>query len=641
VVVEEEDDDAFDESARRGEMDRRAQRALLEQDEFGWPGAGDTWRQSGIHVLDAPLPPPDLAFAPLEPPEPTFAPPGLPSLDGDGHAPVQEVQSAPVAQVELDPGLDPASAAELERPEAPPPEVELLSGIDLDVEPDEVELTLSAEEIIPEEAPLGSLEAALPDADASALQAARRRAQDDLVREMQEALRRSSSTTDDAWFSESPGEVAPIAARFTPAPPPADAHPAVFTPAPAFTPAPDDVAAPFEQDLWRIVSFDTSSSANAPSAFEEAIGKVDASLLQLVGAGEEPAGDEPETGFEVEFQAFDTLSPDGETVPTRENLLPSDEPGLLADSGDFDGSEWADDEDDLADENLDPAEAARLRRQRLLRRAMQNLGAFDEMRSRPAAPGSPGEAPAATPAPSPAPPTSDGPGSDLAEAIERRHRELSGLRDHFRVLGVPQGAHRDQVKTAFLRLVKQFHPDRLPADLRHLAPKMTAVFESIREAYDTLHDEQRRADWMASQQKRATARPATPVPSRGDDAQIAFKKGELALRKRDYVAAEAFFEQAYRLDKSANALAAQAWALYVDPNRRSEAPRARALMQQALQLQPTCDRAHYQLGVVARVDGQLDVAERHFREAVRSNPKHLEANQELRLIDMRRKRGQR
>ena len=34
----------------------------------------------------------------------------------------------------------------------------------------------------------------------------------------------------------------------------------------------------------------------------------------------------------------------------------------------------------------------------------------------------------------------------------------------------------------------------------------------------------------------------------------------------------------------------------------------------------------------------MDRAERHFREAVRANPKHLEANQELRLIEMRKKK---
>jgi hypothetical protein len=42
--------------------------------------------------------------------------------------------------------------------------------------------------------------------------------------------------------------------------------------------------------------------------------------------------------------------------------------------------------------------------------------------------------------------------------------------------------------------------------------------------------------------------------------------------------------------------------------------------------------------MIARVENDIDRAERCFREAVAANPKHLEANQELRLIEMRRKR---
>jgi hypothetical protein len=60
-------------------------------------------------------------------------------------------------------------------------------------------------------------------------------------------------------------------------------------------------------------------------------------------------------------------------------------------------------------------------------------------------------------------------------------------------------------------------------------------------------------------------------------------------------------------------------------------------MNDAVTNDPLCDRGHYQLGVIARVEGDMERAERHFREAVKANPKHLEANQELRLIEMRRK----
>ncbi len=62
------------------------------------------------------------------------------------------------------------------------------------------------------------------------------------------------------------------------------------------------------------------------------------------------------------------------------------------------------------------------------------------------------------------------------------------------------------------------------------------------------------------------------------------------------------------------------------------------MMQKAITLDAKCDRAQYQLGVIARVEGDMDRAEKHFREAVRVNPRHLEASQEIRLIEMRRKK---
>jgi Tfp pilus assembly protein PilF len=68
-------------------------------------------------------------------------------------------------------------------------------------------------------------------------------------------------------------------------------------------------------------------------------------------------------------------------------------------------------------------------------------------------------------------------------------------------------------------------------------------------------------------------------------------------------------------------------------------PIAKQMMAEAARKDPNCERAQYQLGVIARVEGDIDRAEKHFREAVRISPKHLEANQELRLIQMRKKKG--
>jgi cytochrome c-type biogenesis protein CcmH/NrfG len=178
---------------------------------------------------------------------------------------------------------------------------------------------------------------------------------------------------------------------------------------------------------------------------------------------------------------------------------------------------------------------------------------------------------------------------------------------------------------------------------------MTSVFEAIREAYEVLYDDARRKAYQQGLQNQqslpkppasaqAAARANTPAPGRNErSAEDLFKMGEVYFRKRDFAAASEHYERALALEPKALYLAARAWAIYMDPARKADMAKAKQLMADAVRTDPNCDRAHYQLGVIARVEGDMDRAERHFRDAVKSNPKHLEANQELRLIDMRKK----
>jgi tetratricopeptide (TPR) repeat protein len=276
---------------------------------------------------------------------------------------------------------------------------------------------------------------------------------------------------------------------------------------------------------------------------------------------------------------------------------------------------------------------------------MENLGSMPprEPPQQPPASSASGIAPAVVPpssSPSSAgrPPPPSAADQQLAAQIEARFAQLA-RRDHFLTLGIEPSASREQVKASFLNLAKTFHPDRLPPSLPHLAQKMSAVFEGIREAYEVLFDDNKRATWVGAQQiSRSSAAPANPQG--GQQPSDLFKMGEVFFKKRDYKQAEAHFAKAYALDKSANSLAAQAWSIYMDPTRKAEGAAARQMMQRAIATDPNSDRAHYQLGVIARVEGDMERAERHFREAVRVNPRHLEANQEIRLIEMRKKKAQ-
>ncbi|MGO9064267.1 MAG: J domain-containing protein [Myxococcaceae bacterium] len=437
----------------------------------------------------------------------------------------------------------------------------------------------------------------------------------ELVEEMTEALRRAGAAGPaETWLAATEGVLSSAARGAAEA----AAVPKGEASRPPLHLGPD--AGKAEEDLWRLVQEPPAGPAPAPASFEEALANVDAHLSSLVGLGQEAV-----THTDVPVDAILQASADAgawqmETLPPVQEPPQPIPPPFEATPA-------------LTPSGGVPGEAARERRQRLLRRAIQNLGSLV---SRP--PRTMGTATPLEPTPAPVP-VAIGPRTPaeqgLARQIEQRFVGLSGERNRFDILGLHLEASRPQVKAAFLDLVKVFHPDRLPPALGDLVPQATAIFDSLREAQEFLLDDERRATHA---KEMAALASGPPVRDQAESAE-AYKAGEAALRRRDHAAAEAHFAEAYRLYPRAHVLAARAWAIYMDPNRKSDAAAARAMMVDALKEDPACDRAHYQLGVIARVEGDVERAERHFREALKANARHLEASQELRLIEMRKRGG--
>jgi curved DNA-binding protein len=63
-------------------------------------------------------------------------------------------------------------------------------------------------------------------------------------------------------------------------------------------------------------------------------------------------------------------------------------------------------------------------------------------------------------------------------------------RDYYEVLGVKKSASEDEIKKAYRKLAREFHPDRNPGD-----KKAEGKFKEVQEAYDVLSDTAKRSQY--------------------------------------------------------------------------------------------------------------------------------------------------
>jgi tetratricopeptide (TPR) repeat protein len=287
--------------------------------------------------------------------------------------------------------------------------------------------------------------------------------------------------------------------------------------------------------------------------------------------------------------------------------------------------------------------------------AAKAAGAAARPAARPPAPAPPTPArvqaapaplPPVTPAAAPSPAAAAAPAS--AEAATRRQEILEayeGLktRTHFEILGIPRASNEAQVKDAYFRLAKRFHPDvqhdRALADLRDT---LEAVFIRLGEAYEVLRNPRTRSSYESDLVSRMPRRPLVSSPSgtAGEapaaDPQFEARMVEETIRRAEKRFVEEKFWDVIQLleptipkatgkqQQRARVLLARAY--LKNPH---WVKRAEEMLQTVVHDDPKCADAYFVLGNIYKGSGLKSRAITMYRKVVELRPESEEAAAEV------------
>ncbi len=222
------------------------------------------------------------------------------------------------------------------------------------------------------------------------------------------------------------------------------------------------------------------------------------------------------------------------------------------------------------------------------------------------------------------------------ESIRRIFDALEG-KNHYEVLGVESTVSSAEIKKAYFRLAKAYHPDRHHQPGMEEAHQMLdTLFDRLTQAYDTLLNAaaRRRYDETQALQRHPPSRPK-PEEARQREQQAVdqSRRGESALVNGNADEAIYCLEWAIQLDgKKARYHALLGQALAVVPGRLKEAERELLL---AVEMEPSSGDYYVVLGLLYLKMKMREKALTQFGEALRWDPSNKKAKEQLAKLKKR------
>lgn len=235
-------------------------------------------------------------------------------------------------------------------------------------------------------------------------------------------------------------------------------------------------------------------------------------------------------------------------------------------------------------------------------------------------------------APRAAPQPNASPKAPQDAAALRATYERIRAADHFAALGVKQEATTQQIKVAYFQLAKTYHPDAGPPGEPEDVKKLRAdVFGRLGEAWAVLGEDAKRAEYV---RELASGGAAEIDVSAIFKAEELFQRATVLVRTRRYDEALETLAEARKLNAEEPEF--DVWTAWVQFLVAQDRPRQQkasaAAIESALKKVPRCLPGYLFLGQMAKISGDVELAERHFRRGLALEPEHAELGRELKYL---------
>ena len=203
----------------------------------------------------------------------------------------------------------------------------------------------------------------------------------------------------------------------------------------------------------------------------------------------------------------------------------------------------------------------------------------------------------------------------LRAEIEEKRSRLGEL-DHYALLGVARNVAPGELKRAYLKLAKRFHPDALShLALDDLKREANELFAAITRAHEVISDPERRHEYDAG-----LAGHVQVDADRVAQAESLYRKAEMMMRAGQFAGAVEFAQGAVNLWPEDGAYqGALGWCLF--KKAPPDEARAREHLEKAIALDAKDAAAHLRLGIVLKGMGDPAGAARVTNRARQLDPK--------------------